>query len=38
LLLGLIISRQMINQRRTALMQKGLQEVLAKQTPPATPE
>ena len=38
LLLGLIISRQMINQRRSALMQKGLQEVLAKETPPATSE
>lgn len=30
LLLGLIVSRRMINQRRTALLQRGLQQVLAK--------
>lgn len=29
LLLGLIVSRHMINQRRTALMQRGVQQVLA---------
>lgn len=29
-ILGLIVSRQMINQRRTALMQKGIADVLNK--------